>query len=183
MKRGQMRLDAAQLESFKIWLESCGAEVFPGVVEHEFLRVISRGETLSAYSKADGRQTWPLALRKLFLEFAAGHMVQLGGAVKQMSGNKRARVLQLAGRDGWHCWYCNWPLQPIDGVVVYINARVATVEEVCPRQFGGPNHLANQVLACPPCNWHAANKTVAAKVALREKIRSGPLTWQMPTSI
>jgi hypothetical protein len=166
-----MRLTIGARAQFGGWLVKCGAEVLPPVGQWEIFRVVANGTTLSAYARKTGFQNWPEPLQQLYAAFRNGKMLQLGtvqGPAKAMSGNKRSRIVKIAERDGWTCWYCNHPLQPI-GFAEDPKRRPATLEEVCPRQIGGPTHIGNQVIACAPCNNEAANLSVAQKVRMRDR--------------
>ena len=157
-----MRLDEDEIAKFARWLASCGAEIIAPTSEWEVLRVKIKGETHVGYRTKTGRQTWPEALIGWHRQRSCGHQPQLGNPVKQLRGNRKARLHEIAKRDGWQCWYCDRSLDD----------DTATVEEICSRQIGGPVHIGNQALACPSCNLSAGNLTVVAKVALRAKKRS-----------
>lgn len=168
-----MRLNEKELLAFAEWLVRCGAEVVEPVSEYEFFRVIARGHTLCAYRRANGYQNWPEPLEALYSLYRGGKdHPRLGHAapVKGMTGNRRARVLQLAKRDGWLCFYCNCELQPLNESE-RPGAKMPTVEELCARQIGGPKHIGNQALACYDCNNAAANASVVEKVLMRERMR------------
>lgn len=156
-----MRLDDAAISVFSKWLVSCGAEILRPTSEWEVLRVRAKGETIVAYRNAAGRQTWPKALSELYKLRSCGHQPQLGNPVKLLRGNRRGRVHELGERSGWTCWYCETEL----------TEDSATVEEICPRQIGGPVHVGNQCLACAGCNRMASNLSVVDKVAFRDAKR------------
>jgi hypothetical protein len=168
-----MRLTPEQRAAFGRWLLNCGAEVLPPVGEWEIFRVIANGTTYSAYARKSGFQSWPIPLQLLYTQHREGAKVpKLGSPVKPMSSNRRGRIVQIAARDGWRCWYCQQQLQPL-GYAEIPGAQAATLEEVCPRQIGGPTHIGNQVVACQPCNTQAANLSVAEKVRMRDRKRAG----------
>lgn len=156
-----MRLAEPEIKTFARWLASCGAEIIAPTSEWEVLRVKVKGDTLVSYRTKTGKQTWPNPLVTLYGQRTAGHHPQLGNPVKQLRGNRKARVHELARRDGWTCWYCTLPL----------DEDTATVEELCSRQIGGPVHVGNQALACAGCNHEAGNLSVVAKVAMRDAKR------------
>lgn len=153
-----MRLAEPEIKKFAKWLSSCGAEIIAPTSEWEVLRVKAKGETLVGYVNSSGKQTWPKPLLEFYKLRSCGHQPQLGNPIKQLRGNRKGRIHELARRDGWRCWYC----------FVEINEDTATVEEICSRQIGGPVHIGNQCLACPGCNQTAGNLSVVEKVALRE---------------
>lgn len=165
-----MRLTAKHIVPFARWLTQCGAEVLPPVGQWEIFRVVVNGTTLSAYARKTGYQTWPQPLQTLYTQFRSGQTQQLGtvsGPKRAMGGNRRSRIVKIAERDGWRCFYCSTPLQPL-GFAPVEGTRDATLEEVCPRQIGGPTHIGNQVIACGPCNGKAANLAVADKIKMRD---------------
>ena len=161
-----MQLDEAKIIKFAKWLASCGAEIIAPTSEWELLRVKAKGETLVGYKNSAGKQTWPKPLIEYNKLRSCGHQPQLGNPVKQLRGNRRARIHELARRDGWVCWYC----------ALDVTEDTATVEEICSRQIGGPVHVGNQCLACPDCNRKAGNMTVVEKVRLREVLSGSPMT-------
>lgn len=157
-----MRLEQGDIAKFAKWLTSCGAEVIATTSEWELLRVKMKGDTHVAYRDKRGVQSWPDALSKVYKLRSCGHQPQLANPVKQLRGNRKARINELARRDGWGCWYCRAEL----------NEDTATVEEICARQIGGPVHVGNQCLACPDCNRSAGNLSVVEKVAFRDARRT-----------
>ena len=165
-----MRLTPGAISGFGAWLTKCGAEILPPVGEWEIFRAIVNGVTLSAYARKTGFQNWPTPLQLLYTQYRLGQQQNLGPVAKPakaMSANRRGRIVKIAERDGWACWYCAHPLQPL-GYAYAEGRRAATLEEVCPRQIGGPTHIGNQVLACDQCNREAGNFSVAAKVKMRD---------------
>ncbi len=155
-------------------MQTCGAEILdPG--PGEIVRATVKGVTLIA-TRNGSLQIWPQPLQQLYAFFLdKGLHPKLAAApvseAPPETEARRSRVRTLARRDGWHCWYCNHELRP-GWHKVPRRARVATVEEICPRQIGGPRHIGNQVLSCGPCNEAAANLPVVLKVMMRERLRS-----------
>lgn len=165
-----MHLGHQDIEKFAGWLKSCGAEVLAPTNEWELLRVNAKSQTLVAYRNKRGDQTWPGTLVNYWKQSKSGDYLKLGTPTQQLRGNRLSRVLELAKRDGWNCWYCgielSQPDRPADN-----GETPATIEELCPRQIGGPTHIGNQTLACRQCNQTAGSMSVVEKVALREEIR------------
>lgn len=86
-------------------------------------------------------------------------------ATKELTkaGKKRLAIVEaLVARDGPRCWYC----------IGELTGESTTLEHLCPKAHGGPEHLSNLVLACKPCNLDARDRSIAEKVKLREKKRS-----------
>lgn len=165
-----MHLDKNQTKKFLSWLADCGAEILEPMSEWEIARVRANGNTHVAYTNSKGRQTWPKPLRNMLTKKSENIWPKLGNPQQRVSGNKKALIDKLGKRDGFECWYCAHPLAPpnrdqVDGEMF------ATVEEICPRQIGGPTHIGNQVLACNDCNQLAGNKSVSEKVSIREEKR------------
>lgn len=152
-----MRLGQQEIDKFANWLRACGAEIIATTSEWELLRVKMKGETYVSYRDKRGDQTWPTPLADAYKLRSCGHQPQLASPVKQLRGNRKGRIHELARRDGWACWYCNSAL----------TEDSATVEEICARQIGGPVHIGNQCLACATCNRSAGNLSVVEKVAFR----------------
>lgn len=165
-----MHLRAQEIEQFAGWLKSCGAEVLATTNEWELLRVNAKSQTLVAYKNKKGDQSWPAPLVTYWNKRKSGDYLKLGTPTQQIRGNRLARVRELAKRDGWRCWYCDTELSPPD-LPADNGETSVTIEEICPRQIGGPTHIGNQALACRKCNQMAGSMSVVEKVALREEIR------------
>lgn len=165
-----MHLEDRDILKFADWLQSCGAEILAPTSEWEILRVKARDRTLIAYKNRRGDQSWPQPLITFWKTRNKGGHPKLGAPKKQLRGNRRARVMELAKRDGWNCWYCGTELSPPDRPADD-GGTPATIEEICPRQIGGPAHIGNQTLTCRKCNQMAGNMSVVEKVALRDELR------------
>lgn len=145
--------------------------MLPGTGPSERFRIIIRGSTFRVMDYGD-KQWWGVALQRLHKAHTKGYDIQLGNPRRGVT-NRRSRVLYLADRDGWECWYCSRDLQPLgEDAEIIDGAPQATLEELCSRHIGGPAHVDNQVLACQRCNQEASNLAVAEKVKLREKKRA-----------
>jgi hypothetical protein len=170
-----MTIGSDDIKRFQAWLEKCGAEVLAPTTEFELMRVRTVEGTMVVHTNKRGAQKWPARLVDLWRQFQAGRMTPKlsPSPATPLSGNRKGRLVTLINRDGNKCWYCNREtLEPGSPAAVAEPSREATVEEICPRQHGGPNHVANQVVACGACNRQAGNLPVAAKVRLREILRS-----------
>lgn len=155
-----------ELELFSNWLALCGAEVFTPYTDFELLRVRVSGAIMIAHRNRHGGQVWPTPLAELYRAFVSGaHMPRLAetpGGRKLTSTTHKSRVQTLARRDGWQCWYCGIGLRP-SWTAGPEERQVATLEELCPRQIGGPNHISNQALCCKSCNERAGSLSVVEK--------------------
>lgn len=170
-----MRLLKHHRDEFADWLTSCGAEVLEPVEPGEIFRVVVKGKSLIA-KQIGSVQSWPAPLQKLY-SLHRGRKIYPAlaeaGKTRRMTSTRKARVMRLGNRDGWECWFCGVGLQALDQP---INPRLtqASIEEICPRQIGGPTHISNQVLACLSCNQIADNLPVVEKVAMRDRLRQSP---------
>lgn len=63
-----------------------------------------------------------------------------------------ASLFYLANRDGWRCTYCGCELESSDGYEGIPGGRMATIDHVVARKWGGADTNQNCVLACHPCN-------------------------------
>jgi len=71
---------------------------------------------------------------------------------KRLNGEDRTkRIVALAERDGWQCWYC--------GTGLTLGSKATTIDEWIPLGRGGGPDLGNQVLCCSPCNQDKADMT------------------------
>lgn len=77
---------------------------------------------------------------------------------------------RLSERDGPRCFYCGRHFAP-SGDLAERNS-VPTVEHFVPRSKGGPDILANKVLACGRCNSEVGDKSIVEKVAYRDAQRA-----------
>lgn len=74
---------------------------------------------------------------------------------------KRSQIrIALMDRDGIECWFCG------DVLGCY-----ATIEHLIARSNGGPDTLENMVLAHERCNQIASNRSLSAKIMLRDVMR------------
>ncbi len=72
---------------------------------------------------------------------------------------------KLIERDGDGCWFCGTGL-----------GDDATIEHLIPKSKGGRNSIANYVLAHRKCNADAADLPLVAKIEMRAKLRSEPVS-------
>lgn len=166
-----MILSQAERKTFAAWITNNGGEVLGRTNnEYEIMRVMVRTVTHVAYQSRDGRQTWPSGLEELHAHFKRGRCIPLANG-KKLRGKRFAIMQALIDRDGPECFYCGKKWSRLFLSEGRENLP-ASVEEVCPRQIGGPNALGNQVLACKRCNSAAGNLPVIEKVKLRERMRA-----------
>lgn len=156
-------LSAPEIEKFKTWLTKNGAIVEPPTNEWEVIRVNTCFGVLVAYRNAKGEHTWPEKLDELHAIAKTRQSVALSPERKSKM-QLRHKVEALAARDGLWCWFCEVGFLDADSAEI-------TIEHVCARAHGGPNHASNLVLACKSCNNEAGNWSVAEKVAMRDRKR------------
>ena len=146
---------------FSRWLEQQGCSLIPTTNEYELVRfecgrgigVVYAGKR--GYSFSSGwvdeaiecymrEKPWNSGTRK----------------VKRSTNDKRkARLLE---RDGCECFFCGKTFP----------SNELTKEHLLSLSQGGPNTLANMVLACQPCNSEADSMPLHRKVELRDSKRS-----------
>lgn len=152
------------MDNFKRWLTENGAIIDAATNPYELLRVRTCEGVFVAYTNAKGRETWPDGLIAIKASFEAGQAMPLSPDLKSRV-RLRHLIETLASRDGLECWFCERGFLSTD-------SREATIEHLCPKAHGGPDHLSNLVLACGPCNRAAGNQSVADKVRMRERMRA-----------
>ncbi len=146
----KLTLGAAERNALIEWLAGRGSPA--PAHEREWLRVrLSTGIGVVLRAKGEAVVLSHACIR----EIAAADVepTQSASASKRLS-----RVRRLIERDGQGCFYCGEAL----------TEDAATLEHLVARCLGGPNILANLVLACQPCNAKAADRTVIEKIRLRE---------------
>ena len=152
---------------FVAWLQVRGAKTLPPTNPYEAIRFRSNhhnGVSIIYLSKA-GKMTFEGVAEEAWRAFLGKDNKAEWNSDRFVPKirSKTTRVLSaLIRRDGPECWYCGRAL----------NGKTATVEHICARSVGGPNHVANFCLACDPCNKEAENLPVVKKVELRERKRA-----------
>jgi hypothetical protein len=152
------------IPAFRAWLSDRGGIMLPLTNEWEVVRVDTCHGVLVGYrkKKATG-YTFPDALAALRADFQAGRTPALNPAQRH---RKRLGMLiaDIAARDGLECWFTGEPFaSPED--------HRTTIEHLCPKAHGGPDHISNLVLATEEWNRRAGHLSVAEKVRLREQAR------------
>ncbi len=152
------------LTAFKAWLVERGAVIDPPTNPYEILRVRTCEGVFVAYKNSKGVERWPDGLEAIKASYLAGQLLSLSPDLKARV-KLRHTIEAIASRDGLECWFC-------ENGFLSTDSREITVEHLCPKAHGGPDHLSNLVIACAPCNSEAGNQAVADKVRLREAKRS-----------
>lgn len=152
----------ADIKTFAGWLTERGAHVAPPTNPYEILRVNTCFGVLVAYRGKKG-ETWDEKLLELYSAMQAGKQIPL---CPDLKGRVQLRhtIKAIAERDGWECWFSGEKFTGLD------DERIS-VEHLCPRSHGGPNHLSNLVIATKEWNQRAGNRSIAEKVRMREEAR------------
>jgi hypothetical protein len=155
---------AFKLDTFKRWLVSHGAIIEAPTNEWELLRVATCDGTFIAYRNKKGVETWPDGLMAIRDAFLASRDISLSPDLK---ARKRLRhtIDEIAGRDGLWCFFCEIGFLSPD-------SNEITIEHLVPHSLGGPNHIANLVISCEPCNRAVGNMSVAEKARFRDEKRA-----------
>lgn len=150
-----------KLPAFKEFLTARGAEVLAPTSEWEVVRFRAAGVVAVVYRKATDQLTYQGVARKALDAFVSQGAWTAGVATPRKKTNavKRSAVVNaLLERDGDCCFLCRKPLG--DDI---------TEEHLVPVSSGGPNHIANKVLAHEACNLRMGHLSVMKKIAMREQ--------------
>jgi hypothetical protein len=152
------------LRRFKDWLTERGAEVLRVTNDYEVIRYRAGGATHVVYRNDHGK-----AWRAVNGANEAVQAFLTGGSwtapiqrTKNRPSLSTKMYFALVERDTSACFYCN----------EHVAEDEATIEHLVARSMGGPNHMANYVLAHARCNQTAGNLSVAEKVRLRDRMRT-----------
>lgn len=157
-------LSDRKLLAFARFLSASGAEVFKSRHNrYEVLRFRTGIEMAAIYRDRRGwlKFTGPAGLAWRAFASNTPHRARERGA--ELGDHAREEIVeQLIGRDGRRCFYCGQVLP----------TGYETIEHLVPATAGGPNHLANLVLAHRACNEGAGTLSVMEKVLLREQLQA-----------
>lgn len=151
------------IPAFREWLSQRGGILLPMTSEWEVVRVDTCHGILVGHRNRHGVVKLTGELANLRDDFKAGRTPAIGPDQK---ARKRLGTLiaPIAERDGLECWFSGEPFMSVD------DHRI-TIEHLCPRAHGGPDHLSNLVIATEEWNRRAGNLSVAEKVRLRDEAR------------
>jgi len=154
---------AKRQEAFEAWLAARGAEVLAPTNEWEMLRFRTDRGVSIIYRKANGTLTMTGEAKPAYDGFRSPNGANGGwrGAERSARRSKSSPTCRaLRQRDGDACFYCHREVAPED----------ESVEHLVALTHGGPDHIANMVLAhARPCNAEAGHLSVMEKIRLREK--------------
>jgi HNH endonuclease len=153
-----------KLRGFTEWLVACGAVTLPTTNQWEVLRVKTCFGTHVTYTNKKQSLKMDPKLYELKESFLSGKKISLSPDIRPRARLK-GLIMDIAMRDGLECWFTGQKFTCAD------DSRI-TVEHLCPRAHGGPDHMSNLVLATQKANQMAGNLSVALKVRLREKLRT-----------
>ena len=155
----------ARLPALQAFITERGGEVLAPASEWELLRFKAQGGVHVVSHEASGHlryggdsalavQCW---LAKLPWRGSDSHRGQPGKRLRSQN------VRTLLARDGDACFLCGRPL-----------GDDLTEEHLVPVTHGGPDHLANKVLAHAACNKRMGHLSVMEKIRLREATMLDP---------
>jgi 5-methylcytosine-specific restriction endonuclease McrA len=153
------------IPAFRAWLSDRGGIMLPLTNEWEVVRVDTCHGVLVGHRNKKGVHRFSGELDNLREDFRAGRTPAIG---PEHQPRKRLGYLieAIAARDGLECWFTGEPFMSAED-------RGITIEHLCPKAHGGPDHISNLVLATEEWNRRAGHLSVAEKVRLREQARAG----------
>lgn len=158
---------------FVAWLAFNGAEIGIPTNGYEVVRYLAHAEghrkpvTHIVYAKENGLLTFMPGTREHYAQFLG---IDGSGALGGKMGASQRKNMRAAivARDGKGCWFCGAATTP----------ATESIEHLVPRSKGGPDTLANFVLAHKNCNVTAGDMDLGGKIALRDRLRSANLTGE-----
>jgi HNH endonuclease len=155
-------LSPRRLAAFKNFLNASGAEIFSSANAYEVVRFRGGGEMCVIYRNKTGQLKFVGPVRAAWGAFTSHRPWKVAPKASRPVGDKRAAIVAtLIERDGRGCFYCAGII--LDGL--------ETIEHLLPLTSGGPDHLANSVLAHRRCNEQAGHRSLAEKIRLRDELR------------
>ena len=150
-----------QEETFLAWVTRNGGEAMEATNRYEQARFKAFGLTHVVYSakKGRGRSYSDDKAEQYFIAYMTGEDVRLNARTDSYL-NGEPVVRALVARDGPRCFYCN---------VEFSDTIRPTIEHLVSRVHGGPDHMANKLLACKDCNEQAGHLSGVEKIRLRDQ--------------
>lgn len=149
-----------QEEPFDAWVKRNGGEWLAPTNEWEEFRFKAYTKTHIIYrkKKGKGRSYSSEEARDVYGTYTLGEDMRLNDRVDSyLKGEPVIRA--LVARDGPRCFYCN---------VEFSVTVKPTIEHLVARVHQGPDHMANKLLACQPCNEEAGHLSGVEKIRLRD---------------
>jgi hypothetical protein len=156
----------AQLEDFKVWIVARGAEILIPTNQYEVLRYRATEGVGIIYRNEKNHLTYTGGAAGAWQAFCNGAEYRFAERAPTKTDSRKKSVLirTLLNRDGPICFYCG---------ETFSDDRPMTREHLVPRNAGGPDHIANQFLACAPCNCEVGHRPAVAKIKFRDLKRRG----------
>jgi hypothetical protein len=143
-----------KLEKFSAWLDANGAEVLQPTSEWEVLRFLTNKGTSIIYVNKRGKLTLKGESYTAWESFKTSKPWRAIPATTRKRSTPHVNAIRH--RDGNLCFFCQELVEQKD----------ESVEHVVSVTHGGPNHLANFVLAHKKCNQEAGHMSAMEKVAI-----------------
>ena len=151
------------VDCFKEWLTANGAEILSATNLYEVVRFRGDAGTSVIYSNDHGRPYKMTGQAPAAWDaFTSGQPMRFTASVEARA--KRDPIVRtLLDRDGSACFYCDEP---------FTADVLPTREHLVSRTHGGPDHIANQFLACVSCNREAGHLSAPEKIRMRDELRT-----------
>lgn len=160
MKKAPRQSRKSRISDFKEWLVARGAEVLIPTSEWELVRFRANGITSIWYRDSKEVYTHTGEMGAALAAFTANEPWRGAEATKRVA-KPSTEIRTLIKRDGDACFLCGLPL-----------GQDITTEHLVAITHGGPNHIANKVLAHEVCNHEMNHRSVMEKIRMREAKRS-----------
>lgn len=153
-------------DRFTAWLIERGSEILAPTNPYEVLRFRGATNVDVIYRDKSGCLTLANGASDAVVAFISNGVWRAGGEVEKRFGSRKRASLfaALEARDGRLCVYCGKRTDIDD----------ATIEHFVAKTHGGPDHLANLMLAHQVCNRLASHLSAREKIEAIVKMRSAP---------
>lgn len=141
------------LDKFKAWLVSRGAELLTTTNEWELVRFKSGPVASIIYTNKQGKLSYVGEANTAYKAYKLGESWR---AMKPTIRKRSVLISSLLERDGCLCFYCLEPTTDED----------RTREHLVAITHGGPDHISNMVLAHKVCNEKASHLSVREKISI-----------------
>ena len=145
-------------KAFTDFLTARGAQVLEPTNEWEVCRFLTGRGTSIIYKKKEGTLTFVGDAHDAYSCFTNSGMSWRAQPATKRENKSPVRMQALRTRDGNDCFFCHLPLSIED----------ESEEHLVAITHGGPDHLANLVLAHKLCNAQASHLSVMEKIHMRE---------------
>ncbi len=148
-----------KLDAFRAWLDERGAQLLEPTNEWEVLRYKTDVCTSIIYTSKRENLRFTGDAGVAWNAFLHGVEYRAGPATKRAKNMPMYSTLRK--RDGDKCFFCG----------VKVEHHHQSIEHLVSLTHGGPDHIANMVLAHVDCNAKASHLPVYEKVLLREMLQ------------